>query len=39
MSSPVRILIVDDKLRFRTMLRRYLVGESFKVSDAVVRLA
>ena len=34
MSIPVHILIVDDEPRIRTMLRRYLVEEGFKVSDA-----
>src|SRR5262249_42012617 len=34
MSSPLHILIVDDDPRIRTMLRRYLTGEGFKVSDA-----
>jgi DNA-binding response OmpR family regulator len=34
MSSPVHILVVDDDPRIRSMLRRYLTGEGFKVSDA-----
>ena len=34
MSSLVHILVVDDEPRIRTMLRRYLVDEGFKVSDA-----
>ena len=34
MSNPVHILVVDDEPRIRTMLRRYLVDEGFKVSDA-----
>ncbi len=34
MSSLVHVLVVDDEPRIRTMLRRYLVEEGFKVSDA-----
>ena len=34
MSEPVHVLVVDDEPRIRTMLRRYLVEEGFKVSDA-----
>jgi DNA-binding response OmpR family regulator len=34
MSTPQHILVVDDEARIRTMLRRYLEGEGFKVSDA-----
>src|SRR5215468_6020829 len=34
MKNPVHILVVDDEPRIRTMLRRYLVEEGFKVSDA-----
>ena len=34
MSNPVHILVVDDEPRIRTMLRRYLTDEGFKVSDA-----
>jgi two-component system phosphate regulon response regulator OmpR len=34
MSDPLHVLIVDDEPRIRTMLRRYLVEEGFKVSDA-----
>jgi two-component system, OmpR family, response regulator len=34
MSNPAHILVVDDEPRIRTMLRRYLVEEGFKVSDA-----
>lgn len=33
MSEPLHVLIVDDELRIRTMLRRYLADEGFKVSD------
>ena len=35
MSEPLHVLIVDDEPRIRTMLRRYLVDEGFKVSEAV----
>jgi DNA-binding response OmpR family regulator len=34
MSEPLHILIVDDEPRIRTMLRRYLVGEGFNVTEA-----
>jgi two-component system, OmpR family, response regulator len=34
MSKQIHILIVDDEPRIRTMLRRYLTGEGFKVSEA-----
>ncbi len=34
MTEPVHVLVVDDEPRVRTMLRRYLVEEGFKVSDA-----
>jgi two-component system OmpR family response regulator len=34
MAEPVHVLVVDDEPRIRTMLRRYLVEEGFKVSDA-----
>jgi two-component system OmpR family response regulator len=34
MSEPLRILVVDDEPRIRTMLRRYLTEEGFKVSEA-----
>jgi two-component system OmpR family response regulator len=34
MTGPVHVLVVDDEPRIRTMLRRYLVEEGFKVSDA-----
>ena len=34
MTDPPHILIVDDEPRIRNMLRRYLVEEGFKVSDA-----
>jgi two-component system OmpR family response regulator len=33
-NEPLHVLIVDDEPRIRTMLRRYLVEEGFKVSDA-----
>jgi two-component system OmpR family response regulator len=39
MSEPLHVLVVDDDPRIRTMLRRYLVGEGFKVSDAAEGLA
>ena len=29
-----KILVVDDEPRIRSLLRRYLVGEGFKVSEA-----
>jgi len=34
MSEPPHILVVDDEPRIRTMLRRYLSDEGFKVSEA-----
>lgn len=34
MSEPFNILVVDDDPRIRTMLRRYLVEEGFRVSEA-----
>jgi two-component system, OmpR family, response regulator len=34
MTDQLHVLIVDDEPRIRTMLRRYLVEEGFKVSDA-----
>jgi two-component system, OmpR family, response regulator len=34
MREPLHILVVDDEQRIRTMLRRYLVEEGFKVSEA-----
>ena len=34
MSEPLNILVVDDDQRIRTMLRRYLVEEGFRVSEA-----
>jgi two-component system, OmpR family, response regulator len=34
MSETPHILIVDDEPRIRTMLRRYLVGEGLKVTEA-----
>lgn len=34
MSESLHVLVVDDEPRIRTMLRRYLVEEGFKVSDA-----
>jgi two-component system, OmpR family, response regulator len=34
MTDPLHVLVVDDELRIRTMLRRYFVEEGFKVSDA-----
>src|SRR5262249_46348645 len=34
MRTRAHILVVDDEPRIRTMLRRYLVEEGFKVSDA-----
>lgn len=33
-SKPLRVLVVDDEARIRTMLRRYLTDEGFKVSEA-----
>jgi two-component system, OmpR family, response regulator len=34
MTDPLHVLVVDDELCIRTMLRRYFVEEGFKVSDA-----
>lgn len=34
MSNETHILVVDDDARIRTMLRRYLEDEGFKISDA-----
>jgi DNA-binding response OmpR family regulator len=34
MNEKLHVLIVDDEPRIRTMLRRYLSDEGFKVSDA-----
>ena len=34
MSAPLHILIVDDDPRIRTMLRRYLGDEGFRVTEA-----
>ena len=34
MTSPSHILVVDDDKQIRAMLRRYLVEEGFRVSDA-----
>ncbi len=34
MTSPSHILVVDDDRQIRDMLRRYLVEEGFRVSDA-----
>ncbi len=34
MNEPLHVLVVDDEPRIRTMLRRYLEGEGFKVSEA-----
>jgi two-component system OmpR family response regulator len=34
MSHPLHVLVVDDEQRIRTMLRRYLVEEGFRVSEA-----
>ena len=39
MTDPLHVLIVDDDPRIRNMLRRYLVEEGFKVSDAGTVLA
>ena len=33
-NQPLHVLVVDDEQRFRAMLRRYLGGEGYKVSDA-----
>lgn len=34
MSEPLNILVVDDDPRIRTMLRRYLVEEGYRVTEA-----
>lgn len=34
MSEQIHILVVDDEARIRTMLRRYLTDEGFKVAEA-----
>lgn len=34
MASQLHILVVDDDVQIRTMLRRYLMDEGFQVSDA-----
>ncbi len=34
MREPLHVLVVDDEPRIRAMLRRYLVGEGLRVSDA-----
>lgn len=34
MNSPYHILVVDDDHRIRTMLRRYLADEGFRVTEA-----
>ncbi len=34
MSDALHVLVVDDEARIRTMLRRYLTGEGFRVSEA-----
>jgi len=34
MNDPLHVLIVDDDQRIRTMLRRYLVEEGFRISEA-----
>lgn len=34
MAGQQHILVVDDEARIRTMLRRYLEGEGFKISEA-----
>lgn len=34
MSKQLHILVVDDEQRIRTMLRRYLTEEGFRISDA-----
>ena len=34
MTAQQHILVVDDEARIRTMLRRYLEGEGFKISEA-----
>jgi two-component system, OmpR family, response regulator len=34
MTDPTHILVVDDERRIRTVLRRYLTDEGYKISDA-----
>ena len=34
MTAPIHVLIVDDEPRIRALLRRYLLEEGFRVSDA-----
>lgn len=34
MVKPLHVLVVDDEPRIRAMLRRYLAGEGFQVSEA-----
>src|ERR1051326_2907599 len=34
MNQPPHVLVVDDEQRIRTMLRRYLVEEGFRVTEA-----
>ena len=34
MSDQLHVLVVDDEPRIRTLLRRYLAEEGFKVSEA-----
>jgi DNA-binding response OmpR family regulator len=34
MTEPLHVLVVDDEPRIRSMLKRYLTGEGFKVSEA-----
>jgi two-component system OmpR family response regulator len=34
MSNPLHVLVVDDDQRIRAMLRRYLVEEGFRISEA-----
>lgn len=33
-SNPLTVLVVDDEARIRTMLRRYLTDQGFRVSEA-----
>jgi DNA-binding response OmpR family regulator len=39
MTNLQHILVVDDEARIRTMLRRYLEGEGFRISEAADGLA